>query len=89
VVDLRMPTTASAYDCPTGRELRRVLGIVSEQELADALGVTVSTLASWRGKNYGPAASHLGKGVFYDIAQIRNWIELAANDGWMDDFTAE
>lgn len=74
-MDLRIPGMATTYDSPQARELRRVMGIVTEQELADALEVTTSTLSAWRGKDTGPRPVHLGKSVYYQISEVKQWVE--------------
>lgn len=55
--------------------LRAQLGIMTDVELANALQVTPSTLATWRGKNYGPMRMHIGKAVFYRYVDVIEWIK--------------
>jgi predicted DNA-binding transcriptional regulator AlpA len=57
-----------------GHEIRKDLGIISEEELADALGVLVTTLGDWRKKKTGPAHTPLGKAIFYRCASVDAWI---------------
>lgn len=54
--------------------VRRDLGLLTEETVADVLGVEVSTLASWRSLGKGPRAVKLGKRVFYTNDAIASWI---------------
>lgn len=54
--------------------LRDKLGIMTDAELAGALEVTPSTLATWRGKGDGPLCRKLGKGIFYKYVDVLAWI---------------
>jgi predicted DNA-binding transcriptional regulator AlpA len=54
--------------------IRHDIAIYDEDELAAALGVTANTLGQWRAKNYGPRHIKLGKGVFYKMADVREWV---------------
>lgn len=66
-----MQTSASQ----TARTLRDKLGLLSDRELADILDLTTDTLQTWRTENKGPAFTHLGKRVFYRLADVQAWIE--------------
>jgi hypothetical protein len=54
--------------------LRAVLNLLSETELANALGVEERTLQIWRQQQRGPDYVKLGKQVFYRCEDIRDWI---------------
>lgn len=53
---------------------REKLAILAPVELAGALGVTETTLQTWRVDGYGPAYVRAGKRVFYRIDDVRSWI---------------
>lgn len=50
-------------------------GKIKEKKLALELGVSVSTLRSWRRKGYGPSAYKLGKLVVYDLADVTTFLD--------------
>jgi predicted DNA-binding transcriptional regulator AlpA len=54
---------------------REKLGLMTPEELALALQVTVTTLQTWRVQDQGPRYVKLGKGVFYRYADVRDWFE--------------
>ncbi len=54
--------------------MRRDLGILNEDELAQALDITTATLATWRGAGSGPKYTKLGKSVFYRLENLKDWI---------------
>lgn len=49
----------------------RALGLYSEAEAADLLGVRVSTLRAWRARGSGPAWTALGRRIFYSESALR------------------
>ena len=55
-------------------ELRDALGILSEDDLADLLNVTIGTLQTWRSAKQGPLPTKLGNKVFYRMVDVSNWI---------------
>ena len=57
-------------------EIRKQLGLLTEEELAAALGNSPSTLELWRGSGSGkgPAWVKLGKRIFYRLQDVENWI---------------
>lgn len=57
--------------------IRGELDIYNEAELAGALGVTSDTLAQWRHKGTGPTHIKLGKGVFYRVQDVKDWVEVS------------
>lgn len=58
-----------------GIALRNSLGLVLPEELAAALLITPETLALWRSKKQGPAATRFGKSVFYQMRDIDAWVK--------------
>lgn len=70
-----------ADQLPKHEVLRNALGLITEQELADTLGLTsITTLATWRGQRQGPPYVKLGKRVFYTLALVSQWMnECYAN----------
>jgi predicted DNA-binding transcriptional regulator AlpA len=46
----------------------------SVQELADFLGVPVTTVYQWRTKRYGPIGLRIGKHVQYRPADVERWL---------------
>jgi predicted DNA-binding transcriptional regulator AlpA len=57
--------------------LRATLNLLSELELADALGVEERTLQMWRQQQRGPDYVKLGKQVFYRCEDVRDWINTS------------
>lgn len=56
-------------------EFREIFDLLSEDDLAVTLGVTVQTLATWRSERQGPDYVKLGKSVFYRVDDIVEWID--------------
>jgi excisionase family DNA binding protein len=44
-------------------------------ELANYLGVPVSTIYDWRANGKGPAAHRLGRHLKFAVADVRAWVE--------------
>lgn len=59
---------------PSPSWLRQDLGLLTEEELAAALDVRLSTLAGWRSRKEGPVFTRLGKRVFYRLDDVIEWI---------------
>ena len=55
--------------------LRLDLNLITEEQLAGAIGVTTQTLTEWRCKKQGPTYVKLGRTVFYDINDIKTWCQ--------------
>jgi hypothetical protein len=55
--------------------IRNELGLLTEVELAAALGVTVETLATWRGAGQGPDFTKPAKQVFYRCEDVKAWMD--------------
>ena len=59
-------------------ELKKLLiGLLSEDELAELISVKTQTLQAWRSQKTGPDFVKLGKAVFYRKSDVEEWI--AAN----------
>lgn len=61
-------------------ETRLRLGLLTEEQLAATLKVTPGTLEVWRGQGKGPDHVKLGRGVFYRIADVKDWIARAGTN---------
>lgn len=59
--------------------VRTSLGLLTEEELADALDVSVETLAKWRAAGSGPAFTRPSKKVFYRLADVQVWVTSRVN----------
>jgi hypothetical protein len=80
-MDVGLPTKESAYaPMQSADVLRKVFGIMTAYELAQALEVTTETLGTWRNKDQGPKHVKLGKQVFYRLADVWDWIDEQAGD---------
>jgi hypothetical protein len=53
---------------------RDKLGLLTEGELANAIGVEESTLQVWRSRGEGPDFTKLGKSVFYTMDALDEWV---------------
>ena len=56
-------------------ELRSQIGLFTTEEVASALEVTAHTLAQWRAEKRGPDFVKLGRGIFYQRADLQKWID--------------
>jgi hypothetical protein len=56
------------------QELRNVIGILSESEMAAILQVSHETLATWRTKRRGPPHVKIGKRAFYMRGDFSQWV---------------
>ena len=54
---------------------RHSFGLLTDEEVAELVGVTIQTLAIWRSNGEGPAYVKLGRQVFYRRADILAWID--------------
>ncbi len=61
---------------PTVSRSRTVLErLLSADEVAEFLGVPVSTLYQWRHRGCGPDAYRVGRHLRYDPVIVRSWLE--------------
>ena len=44
-------------------------------DVSEYLRVPVNTLYSWRKRHIGPPAKRVGRGLRYDPAQVRAWLD--------------
>jgi predicted DNA-binding transcriptional regulator AlpA len=51
------------------------LGLLTENEVADTIGVKPQTLQVWRSRKQGPPYVKLGKQVYYRYMDLHWWIE--------------
>lgn len=51
------------------------LTILTEDDLAEVLGLEPRTIQAWRAEGRGPDFVKLGKSVFYRVADVRAWID--------------
>ena len=62
--------------CMTGEGLRSRLGLITQEEFALMLDVSVETVCEWRRLKRGPDFVKTGKGVMYREADILEWLSL-------------
>jgi len=55
-------------------EIRKALGVITDAELAVALEVETSTLATWRSEGRGPSFTKFGKKVFYFVDDVQLYL---------------
>ncbi|HVR21828.1 MAG TPA: helix-turn-helix domain-containing protein [Candidatus Polarisedimenticolia bacterium] len=74
IVDYRcmQPTTQS--DEPAVQH-STPLGLLTPDQLASQLGVTVRTLQRWEVERTGPPRTVIGKQVFYRTVSVLAWVE--------------
>lgn len=65
------PLIATRHDA-----LLSALEVMTEQQLADLLGVTTKTLANKRSERTGPAYIKTGGGVLYRLEAVRRWLAV-------------
>jgi DNA-binding transcriptional regulator YiaG len=56
-------------------ELRRELGLLTEDEIAALADVEVSTVRSWRTERRGPPFTHLGRRPLYLMQSLQRWLK--------------
>jgi predicted DNA-binding transcriptional regulator AlpA len=56
------------------------MGLFTEMEVAQALGISTGTLQTWRQNRTGPAYTKLGKFVFYRREDLQMWIQAQVVD---------
>ena len=57
---------------PSSHGLESLLNI---NELADYLGVPVSTIYDWRTNGKGPRACRSGKRIMFGVSDVRTWMD--------------
>lgn len=70
------PTPSDAVDLPnqSPSSLRRLVGLLSKDEVSGLLQVSAATLALWRSKKKGPPYVRLGTRVFYLVDELEEWV---------------
>jgi hypothetical protein len=58
-----------------GVDLRARLGLMTQDELALMIDVSVDTLREWRRLRQGPDFVKTGKGVMYREADVQDWLK--------------
>ena len=58
-----------------GMQLRSKLGLVTQEELAVTLELSVDTLREWRRLKQGPDFVRTGKSVMYREVDIQDWLK--------------
>jgi DNA-binding transcriptional MerR regulator len=54
---------------------------MSAEEVADALGVSVHTVRSWRRRGQGPPFYRMFTAIRYDRAEVRTWHRATHHPG--------
>jgi hypothetical protein len=49
------------------------IGAVTEEQLAEILGVEQRTLQNWRSQRKGPDYVSVGRRIFYTLEAVRDW----------------
>lgn len=62
------PAALTTLDC------RTLLGIITDDEFARAVGVVAATVALWRTKGYGPPFYRFRRNIFYRTADVVQWM---------------
>jgi excisionase family DNA binding protein len=55
-------------------------GLLSPQQVAEFLGVSVTTIYQWRYRSEGPAGFKLGGRVRYRRSDLEAWLQRHADD---------
>ncbi len=85
------PTVAKESDSPVSPTA--IPKLYTAKELAELLGVSRSTVYSWRDSGHGPTATKVGSVLRYQQADVDEWLaecrerEAAVPQPWRDAFT--
>ncbi len=60
-----------------GADLRRTLGLRTEDEVATALDLKQRTLEQWRVARTGPPFTKVGRNIFYKIESLKAWLDAS------------
>lgn len=55
------------------RDVVKLDELMTAQEVADVLGLSIGTLANWRSLGMGPAYVKLGGRVRYRVSSVNTW----------------
>jgi len=58
--------------------------LLTERELAEMLGVSVSTVRHWRYSLQGPPVRKVGRAVRYSIDEVERWLDAEQPPFWRD-----
>jgi predicted DNA-binding transcriptional regulator AlpA len=58
-----------------GAVLRTRMGVLTQEELAEMMDVSVETLREWRRLKSGPDYIKAGKNVMYREADVQEWLK--------------
>lgn len=56
------------------KDLARILGFLTEEDIAVIAGVPVATVDDWRRRGNGPVHTKIGRSHYYDIADVRDFM---------------
>lgn len=59
---------------PPPNERAVLTDFIAEAELADQLNVSIRSLREWRRRRQGPAATLIGRQIFYRAETVQNWL---------------
>ena len=65
--------SATTAEQPTKQP--NIFGLITPEQLADQLGVTVRTLQQWNLKRTGPPRVVIGQQIFYKQTSVQAWID--------------
>lgn len=71
-LDIGIPTSYNRNMEQTKRELPELM---SQEQVAEYLGVALQTLANWRTMNKGPRYTKIGGAVQYRKVELIEWLE--------------
>jgi excisionase family DNA binding protein len=55
--------------------------LMSPDQLAEALGISVRTLYNWRSLRKGPPGFRVGRAVRYRRSDVKTWLDAQAQEG--------
>jgi hypothetical protein len=56
------------------QQAKNLFGLLTPQQLAEQLGVTVRTLQVWQVKRTGPPVVQAGRQVYYRTSSVEAWL---------------
>ena len=59
--------------------------LLTERELAEKLGVSVSSVRHWRYSLQGPPVRKVGRSVRYAEAEVEKWLDEQQDPVWRDE----
>lgn len=64
-----------ATEVRAGTSVRRPAGLLTIDELAERLTVSVGCIRSWRLRGEGPPAIRIGSALRWDVAEVDDWLD--------------